>query len=171
MYDKEAEFRTWLVEERKINPEVITKDQTKKEFARFTEDFNTGEYSFLLYAFDHSFYLTLLILNGPFDSPPATLPHEKYYNMYNYEQRMSSMRNGEVLTIADDGYDPNADLLAHTSAHKKPSTSKETYMSTEQLQELRRVQAERSQVGKMKLMGMDVGQTFGVRMDGSVFDG
>lgn len=41
-YDKEAEFRTWLVEERKINPETLSKDLTKKEFAKFIEDFNTG---------------------------------------------------------------------------------------------------------------------------------
>ena len=42
MYSKESEFRAWLVEERKINPETISKDQTKKEFARFVEDYNTG---------------------------------------------------------------------------------------------------------------------------------
>ncbi|OSC96775.1 hypothetical protein PYCCODRAFT_1472343 [Trametes coccinea BRFM310] len=30
-----AEFRAWLVEERKINPEMISKEQTKKEFAQF----------------------------------------------------------------------------------------------------------------------------------------
>ena len=41
-YNKEQEFRAWLVEERKINPETISKDQTKKEFARFVEDYNTG---------------------------------------------------------------------------------------------------------------------------------
>lgn len=42
MYDKDPEFRTWLVEERIINPETMSKDQTKKEFARFVEDYNTG---------------------------------------------------------------------------------------------------------------------------------
>ena len=42
IYNKEAEFRAWLVEERKINPETVSKDQTKKEFSRFVEDFNTG---------------------------------------------------------------------------------------------------------------------------------
>jgi len=31
------------VEERKINPETISKDVQKKEFARFTEDYNTGK--------------------------------------------------------------------------------------------------------------------------------
>ena len=44
MYNKEPEFRAWLVEERIINPETISKDQTRKEFAKFVEDYNTGAY-------------------------------------------------------------------------------------------------------------------------------
>lgn len=44
LYNKEPEFRAWLVEERIINPETISKDQTRKEFAKFVEDFNTGAY-------------------------------------------------------------------------------------------------------------------------------
>jgi len=42
MFTKEQEFRAWLVEERKMNPERMSKDQNKKEFARFIEDYNTG---------------------------------------------------------------------------------------------------------------------------------
>jgi len=41
-YNKTQEFRTWLLEERKINPESISKDQERKEFAVFVEDYNTG---------------------------------------------------------------------------------------------------------------------------------
>lgn len=63
-----------------------------------------------------------------------------------FEKRMAAVRNGELLTVPDDGYDPNADMAAHSSAHKKASTSKDTYLSKEDLQELRRVQAERTQV-------------------------
>ena len=44
LYNKEQEFRAWLVEERKINPETTSKEQTKKEFARFVEDYNTGTF-------------------------------------------------------------------------------------------------------------------------------
>ena len=44
LYNKEQEFRAWLVEERKINPETLSKENTKKEFARFTEDYNTGSF-------------------------------------------------------------------------------------------------------------------------------
>jgi len=41
-YNKTQEFRTWLLEERKTNPESISKDQERKEFAVFVEDYNTG---------------------------------------------------------------------------------------------------------------------------------
>jgi hypothetical protein len=45
IFTKGQEFHTWLVEERKINPETITKDANKKEFARFMEDYNTGKFA------------------------------------------------------------------------------------------------------------------------------
>lgn len=87
---------------------------------------------------------------------------------------MTALRTGELLPPSSDAYDPDADLRAHSSAHKKrPPAEKdvESYMNREQLQELRKVQQERYQVGKMKLMGMNVGQSFGVRMDGNEFEG
>jgi len=141
LYTKEQEFRAWLVEERKINPETLSKDNTKKEFARFAEDYNT-----------------------------ATLPHEKYYNMDHYEQRMNALRHGELLPAGDESYDPNADLRAHQSNHKRRNANNESYLSREQLMELRKVQNERVEAGKMKLLGMEVRQNMGVRMDGTAFD-
>ncbi|KIP03588.1 hypothetical protein PHLGIDRAFT_77336 [Phlebiopsis gigantea 11061_1 CR5-6] len=141
LYHKEAEFRAWLVEEQKINPETISKDRTKKEFARFVEDFNT-----------------------------ATLPHEKFYNIASYEARMTALRAGEYLPPQDDGYDPNADLRALQSSHKRKAKESDTFITREQLEELRKVQAERVEVGKMKLLGMDIKQSMGVRMDGTAFD-
>lgn len=141
LFTKEQEFRSWLVEERKINPETTTKEQTRKEFARFVEDYNT-----------------------------ATLPHEKFYNMQEYERRMDAVRSGAYVPPADDGYDPNADMRALQSTHKRKAADTETYLSREQLLELRKVQAERVEAGKMKLLGMDIKQTLGVRMDGSSFE-
>jgi hypothetical protein len=76
---------------------------------------------------------------------PATLPNEKYYNMDIYEKRMNLIRNGDMLPPSDT-YDPNADLAAHASSHKRPVRDNDTYLSTEQLKELRRVQNERNQV-------------------------
>ncbi|THH09075.1 hypothetical protein EW145_g2269 [Phellinidium pouzarii] len=138
LYDKEAEFRTWLVEERKINPEILSKEQNKKDLVESCVN-------------------------------PATLPHEKFYDMSAYDRRMSSMRHGETLPITD-SYDPNADMLAHSSAHKKPVAESDGYLNREQLQELRRVQEQRTQIAKMKLTGVHIGHTFGVRMDGTQFD-
>ncbi|KAL0569148.1 hypothetical protein V5O48_012822 [Marasmius crinis-equi] len=143
IFNKSPEFHTWLVEERKINPETISREQNKKEFARFVEDYNT-----------------------------ATLPHEKYYNMETYEKRMAALRAGEMVPAsAEDTYDADADMRALKSQHKKPSKKDDdSYLSREQLMELRQVQNERIQAGKMKLLGMDIKQNMGVRMDGSSFD-
>jgi len=143
MYNKEQEFRAWLVEERLLNPEAMPKDQTKKEFAKFVEDYNT-----------------------------ATLPHEKYYAMEKYEKHMSLIRNGELVPQGDlDTYDPNADLRAHSSSHKRVVTESDSYLSKEQLMALRKVQMERVQVGKMKVLGLDIKGSMGVRMDGNEFEG
>ncbi|KAJ7133728.1 hypothetical protein C8R43DRAFT_1133264 [Mycena crocata] len=141
IFTKGQEFHTWLVEERKINPETISKDQNKKEFARFMEDYNT-----------------------------ATLPDEKYYNMESYNRRMAALRQGEFVPPPDDSYDAQADMKAITGAHKKKAIEHESYLSKEQLMDLRRVQHERIEAGKMKQLGMDVKQNMGVRMDGTVFD-
>lgn len=65
--------------------------------------------------------------------------------MTSYEARMSSMRHGDTLPIVD-SYDPNADLLAHSNAHKRAAKETDTYLSKEELEELRKVQQQRHQV-------------------------
>ncbi|KAG9022643.1 hypothetical protein FRB95_014509 [Tulasnella sp. JGI-2019a] len=141
MYNKEQEFHLWLLEEQHQNIETLSKPTQKKLFQTFMEDYNT-----------------------------ATLPHEKYYALEPYERRMALVRNGETLPI-NDGYDPNRDLADHTKATKRVVNDEmDTYLSREQLVELRKVQLERTQVGKMKQMGLEVKGSMGVRMDGSHFD-
>jgi len=135
MFTKGQEFHTWLLEERKINPETMSKDQSRKEFARFVEDYNT-----------------------------ATLPHEKYYNMTTYEKRMTALKEGEFLP-PDDGYDPQADMQTLRSVHKRKPVEQDSFLNKEQLMELRKVQHERIEAGKRKLLGMEVKQNMGVRMD------
>ncbi|KAJ7350763.1 hypothetical protein DFH08DRAFT_958388 [Mycena albidolilacea] len=141
IFTKGQEFHAWLVEERKINPETISKDQNKKEFARFMEDYNTG-------------------MSSSFS----------YYNMESYNRRMSALRQGEFVPPPDDSYDAQADMKAIIGAHKKQAVEHESYLSREQLMELRKVQHERIEAGKMKQLGMDVKQNMGVRMDGTAFD-
>lgn len=36
------EFKVWLIEERRLNPDHLSRDKTKKEFAVFVEDYNTA---------------------------------------------------------------------------------------------------------------------------------
>jgi len=66
--------------------------------------------------------------------------------MAQYERRMDALRQGEYLPPAEDTYDPAADMLALSGAHKKKVHERESYMSREQLEELRKVQNERVQV-------------------------
>ncbi len=146
LYNKEPEFRAWLVEERKINPETISKDQTKKEFARFVEDYNTGMSIFPSVSMPMSRLPLLLCSLTLTVRALATLPHEKFYHMEEYERRMAAMRAGEFIPPPNDTYDPTADLRALESSHKRRVVEQDTYMSKEQLQELRRVQNERIQV-------------------------
>lgn len=65
-----------------------------------------------------------------------------------YELRMNALRHGELLPAGDElTYDVNADLKAHSSAHKRKAIERESYLSKEQLMELRKVQNERIEVG------------------------
>ena len=63
-----------------------------------------------------------------------------------YERRMDAVRSGAYVPPADDGYDPNADMRALQSTHKRKPVEQDTYMNREQLMELRKVQAERIEV-------------------------
>ncbi len=59
---------------------------------------------------------------------------------------MNALRSGEFVPPQDDGYDPNADLRVLQGTHKRKTREHDTYMSREQLMELRKVQAERVEV-------------------------
>ncbi|KZO92323.1 hypothetical protein CALVIDRAFT_567545 [Calocera viscosa TUFC12733] len=140
MYTKDEEFRAWLVEERFLNPETLSKENTRKEFGRFMEDYNTG-----------------------------TLPHEKYYNFRVYEQRMNALRAGETLPDTS-AYDPEKDLADMRAARKKPEKEKESFLSVAELKELQKVERERTQIGKMKSLGLDIKPSMGVRMDAPQYE-
>lgn len=125
-----------------MNHITLPKPQLKKLFLTFIEDYNT-----------------------------ATLPHEKYYALEAYEARMNMLRAGGTLPAGGDEYDWEKDM----KEHKKSTTIKrkdddESFLSKEQLQELRKVQNERVQVGKMKALGLEIKGSMGVRMDGNEFE-
>jgi hypothetical protein len=65
-----------------------------------------------------------------------------------YQTRMSALRSGEFVPPPEDSYDPAADIIAHQSKHKKQAVETESYLSKEQLLELRKVQHERIEVSR-----------------------
>jgi len=76
----------------------------------------------------------------------------------------------DLVCLLAKRYDPNADIQAHSSAHKRTVVEHESYLSKDQLRDLRRVQHERVEIAKRKQLGLEVKQSMGVRMDGSMFD-
>jgi hypothetical protein len=61
-------------------------------------------------------------------------------------------------------------MQAHSNAHKRSVVEHESYLSKDQLKDLRRVQHERVEIAKQKQLGLEIKQSLGVRMDGSMFD-
>lgn len=43
IYTKDQEFRAWLVSEKMLNPETLSKAKSKEVFKTFMEEFNTGQ--------------------------------------------------------------------------------------------------------------------------------
>lgn len=135
IYTKDQEFRAWLVEEKMLNPETLSKAKEKEIFKSFMEEYNTG-----------------------------TLPHDKFYDVSKYEARMNAVRMGETVSN-DDGYDPNKDLEDLRQSHKRAPVETETYLNRTKLEELRRVANERVEMERMKRLGMQPRESMGVRMD------
>ena len=70
LYQKQAEFRAWLLAVKNISFEALTTAQVKEYFEIYVEDYNT-----------------------------ATLPHEKYYDMDQWVKKSSMNDDTEVLQI------------------------------------------------------------------------
>ena len=52
-------------------------------------------------------------------APPSFPGHVQYYDMAKYEIKMRMIRTGESMNlVVDGGYDPNADLAAHSNSLK-----------------------------------------------------
>ncbi|CAD6915254.1 unnamed protein product [Tilletia controversa] len=147
----QGEFYDWLRHERNLNPETLIKGKERKEMSTFIEDYNT-----------------------------ATLPSEKYYDLEKYERKMELIRQGE--TVPDDStYDARADEAAAKASYKAAqlkasaaassaaggytAPSATSHLSQQQLEDLARVSRERTQAAKMKALGIETSNNFGVRMD------
>ncbi|BGP12443.1 hypothetical protein JCM10213_006991 [Rhodosporidiobolus nylandii] len=136
IYAKPDEFHAWLIGEKMQNVELLSKAKEKDFFKEFMEDYNTG-----------------------------TLPHEKYYDMKKYETKMNAVRMGETLDN-DDTYDFRKDMEAAASSYRRANTSNAApTLNLKELEELRKVQAERVHKEKMQRLGMDVSDNLGVRQE------
>ncbi len=125
---------------------------------------------------------TLDTEGGPLFSIP------QYYDMAKYEIKMNMIRTGEPMNlVVDGGYDPNADLAAHSNnlrvrlvaliqrlsvsltptclSSQRPTTETQSFLSRAQLEELRKVQNERTEVAQRKVLGIDVPRNLGVRQE------
>jgi hypothetical protein len=64
-----------------------------------------------------------------------------------HERRMKLVRAGESNLLEGlDTYDPNADVAAHTRGLKRAPRENESFLSRDELEELRKVKLERDQV-------------------------
>ncbi|KAI0279490.1 hypothetical protein BGY98DRAFT_915704, partial [Russula aff. rugulosa BPL654] len=95
----------------------------------------------------------------------------EFCNIEAYERRIDAKRAGEFVPPADGSYDPEADMRAHQSKLNRPAVESESFYDKDQLQELRRLQRERIEAGKLKLLGMDIKANMGERMDDPLLDG
>jgi hypothetical protein len=100
--------------------------------------------------------------------------------MGKYMIKMNLIRSGQ--TLPDEIYDPLADMKAHSTLLKVRSPGlapeytlltesqsqaekKETYLSRAEIAELRRIEAERIEIGKRRVLGLDVPRNMGVRTE------
>lgn len=84
--------------------------------------------------------------------------------MAKYEIKMRLVREGETLPL-NDGYDPMADMKAHSSSLKRPAVETDTYLNRSQLEELRRLQQERTELARRKVLGLEHSKDLGVRKE------
>ncbi|ORY80289.1 hypothetical protein BCR35DRAFT_304488 [Leucosporidium creatinivorum] len=132
IYTKDTEYRAWLVGERMINPETLSKAKEKDIFKEYMEAFNTG-----------------------------TLPSDKYVDTAKYEARMNAIRGGETV-VTSERYDPNKDMESLRAAHRGAPSTAEPTIDRSRLEDLRRAQNERTEMERMKRLGMTPKASMGV---------
>ncbi|KAI8647748.1 hypothetical protein BD408DRAFT_357128, partial [Parasitella parasitica] len=137
LFTKEAEFQAWLIEVKHANVETLNNNKRKEMFIDFMEDYNT-----------------------------ATMPHEKFYNLQQWERRQEAIRMGEKPIPTGDFFDFKNDeeklkLVDKTAASRQPTLK----LSEEQIKELTRVNRERVEADRMRKMGLKPKESMGVRYE------
>ncbi|KAF9573037.1 hypothetical protein EC968_009087 [Mortierella alpina] len=141
MWNKENEFQAWLIEVKGLNPETIPQTKMKEHFLGFMEDYNT-----------------------------VTMPHEKFYNLTQWEDRQRAIRMGEPIPKDNQGTvnlmndEEQLRMKQRDKRKMNLSTQPQILMSQSQLQELRKVSHERVEADRLRKMGFDAGRK-GVRYE------
>ncbi|KAI9306601.1 hypothetical protein BJ944DRAFT_159594, partial [Cunninghamella echinulata] len=131
------EFQAWLIEVKKENVETLNNVKRKKMFIDFMEDYNT-----------------------------ATMPHEKYYNLEQWEKRDRALRMGEQLPTTSSAFDFRNDEERLRAANMaQASKIPQLQLSRDQLEELTKVNRERVELDRMRKMGLKTKSNLGVRYD------
>ncbi|CEP10111.1 hypothetical protein [Parasitella parasitica] len=141
LFTKEAEFQAWLIEVKRANVETLNNNKRKEMFVDFMEDYNT-----------------------------ATMPHEKFYNLQQWERRQEAIRMGEKPMPTGDFFDFQNDeeklKMQHRQAARAAASRQPTLtLSEEQIKELTRVNRERVEADRMRKMGLKPKESMGVRYE------
>lgn len=111
-YNKADEFHAWLIGEKTINPETLSKAKEKEIFMQFMEVrlgvslllsmLPTNRRDDNLQLADPSFAaLPRHLLLRAQDYNTCTLPHDKYYDIGKWEKQMAAVRMGETVEKSD----------------------------------------------------------------------
>ncbi|KAI9336619.1 hypothetical protein DFJ73DRAFT_850056 [Zopfochytrium polystomum] len=139
IYSKEAEFRAWLMEVKKISPDALN---TKQYFAEYMEDYNTGSLPHeKFYNLDH------------WES------QDRIRKEWMTAVGMGDSDGGETFDLKRD-----EEMLRMQSKSRVPKGPQLSY-STGQMQELKRVSEERLAADRLRKMGFQPKESLGVRYE------
>ncbi|EPB82159.1 hypothetical protein HMPREF1544_11120 [Mucor circinelloides 1006PhL] len=98
------------------------------------------------------------------------MPHEKFYNLQQWERRQEAIRMGEKPTPTGDFFDFKNDeeklRMQHRQAARAAASRQPTLtLSEEQIKELTRVNRERIEADRMRKMGLKPKESMGVRYE------
>ncbi|KAJ1976096.1 hypothetical protein H4R35_002854 [Dimargaris xerosporica] len=142
IYTKEEEFNLWLYEVKKLRPEEMSNPDSKRHFREFMEDYNT-----------------------------VTLPHEKYYNLRQWEDK-HGYDHSQAAAKAPGLYG-GMDLLRdeelasrqrrQANYNEAQKASHMPYMTKDHLLQLKQSESSRIAADKLRKMGYSSKDTTGFR--------
>ncbi|KAJ3021111.1 hypothetical protein HKX48_009206 [Thoreauomyces humboldtii] len=137
MYRKEAEFRTWMVEVKKMSPETTDNRQMKAMFLEYAEDYNL-----------------------------AVLP-PKYYNLdaWEREQEIRTRAEAGVEVVPEFSILNDEAVLKMNDKALRGGKLPELNYSNDQLTELKKLTEDRIKADRLRKLGFQPKSSLGVRYE------